>query len=605
VPDVVTAREHTRSGERVKVELRHADLADLLGETSAHLMRLGGAGDRLQVSVRASGGHQNGLYFAEIPLHNLRSQALDLSLFPLSALGAVQASSGGVSALGGSGEIAGRISLEPRALPVGRDWAVEMRGSTQQVAELGLSAGLQNKGGGGALSLSLSGGPGGYLYTDLHGTSRRRQHAEFVRGASVLQWSATPGWATLSGVIGGGRVKRGEPGPEGFERPGRHSDQDLLYASAQLRPLALFDRSTFKSKLSLYGIQHRYAFFESEPLWQSQGTSKSELTDRRLGGSTYGMSTHKWGRWGAHLSGSYTLATTQSITASRAQMGFAPTVSLFLNRRVALTLTMRADHNSERHLLWVPHAELSYMNPQRLGLSECQLRAGRAFRDPGFDERFLVGPGLLPNPKLRYEDGGWTDLRCALILRGKTRLGRWKSSSRVTAFYQELSRLILYVPLDLYRVRATDDLSVEMSGVELFTHWRSWIDRTQETPLPISLRGHLTLQRHHLTRSPFTPLPLRPTLHGWVRLSIDPLPISGWIKATGRNSVTADRFGYRRLPEALLWHLGVERRWTWNQQRLSLGLSFRNLFNAPTHDFILRPLPGRSIWLSFSIKSRP
>jgi len=74
-----------------------------------------------------------------------------------------------------------------------------------------------------------------------------------------------------------------------------------------------------------------------------------------------------------------------------------------------------------------------------------------------------------------------------------------------------------------------------------------------------------------------------------------------WLRAWGRGALSVDRYGLRALPPALFVDLGLRRAWRVGEGRVSLDVSFQNLLDARSQDALLRPLPGRSVWVGVDV----
>ena len=591
------------------MEGRHASIDDALTESGAWVQRLGGPASATQVSLRGGAGQQSALYLEGVPLHGLRSQTLDLSLLPLSLLSALSVERGGDGARDGSGAQGGRVTLSLPSPPVGARAGARLGLTTQRGADLGARVGYGGAAGGAELALAAGGGAGDFAYIDRAGLLRRRAGASYERLAGALTWEARGDLGALSGLASVGRLARGEPGPDGLDLGGAASAQRLSLGSLTLRPAA-----RRAPEVTLYATERSYVYEEGAPLWQSAAGSRFTFQDlsagARLSWSPSPLLSPPraggWGlAWGLTLSGALMRAQTGSGEGAAARGGGERALAA-LTPELALTRgswrlegAARLDLNSERGALVVPALTARWRAPAPLPLG-CHARGSRAFRDPGLDERHLRGPGLLPNPALRHEDGLWGELGCALSPPGR----RWRLSA--TGFYQRYSRLILYVPLDVYRTQARDDFGARVWGVEL-----SGAARLAPSPLPpLRLEGQLSLLTHEQRSerggeqgsSAGRPLPLRPRGFGWAALSVDLTPASLWLKARGRGPLTLDRYGLRELPAALFFDLGVRRAWALDPWRVSLDVSLQNLLDERAQDALLRPLPSRSAWVSVGVE---
>jgi len=603
----------SREGERAR-DGRHRELSELVEEGGLSVRRLGGMGSASVLSARGGGAHQLDLSLEGVPLQGAQSQGFDLSLFPSLVFQGLELSEGVLS--GGSGAQTAQLNLRLPRLEQGSSQRAELMLSTERGAELGLWAGQAGEGGALGVWLAYGGGSGAFRYRDRYGLLKRREGADFERASVGLSAQRRVADRSLSGFIALAGLERGEPGPEGLEAQRGLSEQGSVAASLRLAPIE--QRGSWAPEGQLFMSARSYLYSEDQPLWQSAEALR-HLMESRLGGARLSWGTRplasaeregeraQAGRaWeaGVTLDARYEESLISSgeeatLRHARSRLALSPRLALALPsgswQLIALSGAARLDLNSERSALWIPSLSLA-ASPS--ASARCELRFSRAFRDPSFDERYLRGPGVIPNPSLSFEDGWWTDLGCRLKLQGR------RSSAKLSAlgFSQVYERLILYVPLDPYRIQASDDAGAEVLGVTL----RAQLKHRLSAPWPVlRLEGQLTGQRHALTSPPYTPLPLRPELYAWGRLALSLRPSALWLKLSHRGALYADRYGLRTLAPATLLDLGLERSWSLSPaqaQRLSLNVALRNLLDASVRDATLRPLPGRSLWLNLSLE---
>lgn len=582
----------------------------VLKQSNVYVKSVGGVGSRMEVSQRGSAGHQQGLYLDMIPLHNVRSQSLDLSLFPSSMLSQIIIQQGGDASHGGSGEQSGRLTLMPHSIPRGRSWAAQMQSSTERAQQLSLRYGQQGSRGGFALHVSVAGGDHAYLYHTQYQVPKRRVNADFAQLSTLGQAIYRTEWSSIKTLLGFGHLARGEPGPEGLDLVGRRSDQQFYYGGVDLRLKQIKNLS-----IQSYFTIHHYRFIETNPLWQSEAGIDAEYQDRRWGLESQYDQTYQWGQWGGGVQAQWTDAKTKTINAQQQQLAFILRHQWGLTSTLRLKKSLRLDMNTNRDPQWIPFLALEFHAERTL----CDLRGSRAFRDPGFDEKYLRGPGLLANPDLRNEIGWWVDLGCQTFWKSKYLGGRQSYRWSAKLFKQSYDRMILYLPLDPYRVQASDELGSEIKGIEIRgkNQWtfKSLLQSDDKGPQhhqssqirggnlrKIELSGHLTWQDHRLNVSPFTPLPLRPTIYSSVLFTLHTSDqLKYWTHWDMRNTMASDRFAFRTLPASSLWNVGVSRTWRVTPKTLSISLEIRNVLNQSTQDIVLRPLPARSFWIALQI----
>lgn len=245
-------------------------------------------------------------------------------------------------------------------------------------------------------------------------------------------------------------------------------------------------------------------------------------------------------------------------------------------RRVTLHGLLRIDDTDDRDALLVPHAGVE-LGPLH-GLS-LVANVGRTFRDPSFDELYFVGPGIEGDPDLRPEDGLAWD--AGLRYRLGTRL-----QLEVAYFDHRYDRLILFGPVDAYRIRARADRGAVTRGVESRARLR--VGR-------LFLSATYTWLDHHFDDALAAPLPYRPTHRAYARAAWHVERAVLFTDVEARDALHSDRFGHRTVPGHALWGLGmagpVAPGWR-------VGLEIRNLLDARAVDAVHAPRPGRT-WLGW------
>ena len=560
--------------------ITHVSTADLLQDAGGLPLSNGGSAGRLELSLRGSGAQQVGLFLEGIPLHNIRRQSFDLSILPLGLIDALSVGSS-IDESMTSGVQGGRAILHLPSSQDSNPTRINMTVSSEQTAQLDgrIQTSVQQNqlliGGG------ISGGPGEFRYMDQAGIDRIRQENSHIRTGGFARWTHSD-IRHFKGIIGLSIIEREEPGPEGFTLPGRRSKQQLLFESLSGQiPL-----SSTQLKLQQYAALHSFRFTETEPLWQSRSGDAYRYQDWRIGTDAsvdFQITMNTTFRILSDLefmTSSSTLQEQSGINHHRMLMGVTVSSHHIIHPYWFIKLSTRIDHNTERSPILIPAFSLNYRQKKQ----ECAARFSRSFRDPGFDERFLTGPGLVANPDLQTEDGAWADLGCRL--RYQSIIGQL--SGGITLFAQQYKRLIIYIPLDPYRIQAQSNQGAELYGIELNSKYKF---------KAIMFNTRLTLLNHSTTESPIAPLPLRPKIWGTASILYRLTPGILSLRYNGRSSVTTDRFGFRTLPHVGTFDLTLARAW----KQVSISLSIRNILDQIRSDYVLRPLPGRSVWLSSSL----
>lgn len=599
-PITMTVTESSSSVHIVKVESN--SLREAFESLGGWGSSTGGEGSRLEIQIRGGAGQQSGLYIDDIALHSLRSKAVDLNLFAIDLLERVELKLGGDGASQGSGSMAGSLHLStPQIEGSDSRQRIKFDASTQGFGRI--SALIQPKEIGGLRSLfacSLGGGPNRFTYIDRYAWLKRREHASFQQYNGLLKLEFERSDWELKLSLGAGQLARDEPGPETFSLPGRQSDQSVFWISlSQQSPLWLIGKAHVFLTLRQSLLSLGYYFEELNPLWQSQESAVSDFKDRR--GLVSAELVGNWSRLKlsllSELSETFAKVTSQSV--ERTQAAVTPQVDWRLSPHLTWTFAYRADFNSERSPQFIPTTSFSLQSgsvrPWRAWFT-----ASLVWRDPGFDERFLTGPGLIPNPDLTPEHGRWAEVGLKKSLRLSLGSHELRAMSSIRLFTQRYQEMITFVPLDPYRIRAENVGDSQISGSEFNIRLSDSFGRLRaQFELQASALDHQTLH------SPKAPLPLRPSFFGYGRSAliwnlIDGR-LEGWMSVSARDKVSVDRFGERTLPTRGILSLGVLRSWQWNY-RWQLATKVTNLNHTSSYDFALYPIPGRSFWVSLSVQ---
>ena len=218
------------------------------------------------------------------------------------------------------------------------------------------------------------------------------------------------------------------------------------------------------------------------------------------------------------------------------------------------------------------------------GWIEGRLNYSKTFRDPSFDELYFVGTGIAGNPDLKHEDGWSIDGGISIRLKRPIR-----AKISMTAYRNVFRRIILFLPIDAYRVRATDDHGAITRGIEFGT--QMWLD-----PFWLKLNHHWQDARFRDSKSK---LPYRPDHRIVARIGGTWGPLEPWVGYTAQSDVTSDRFGLRSLPAYYLLDGGIR---IAGPANVEVTLDARNILDRRGHvDAVHLPLPGRSFYLGFRV----
>lgn len=604
-----------KEGQQRVYQGKQQELSDLVEEEGLSVRRAGGIGSRSMLSIRGGGGHQLEVNLEGVPLQGSLSQGFDLSMFPSFTLDAIEVNEGVLS--GESGAQTAQLTLRLPKLQPGTQGKAQLAFSSERGTELGAWAGRAGSQGGVGAWLSGGGGSGAFTYRDRYDLLQRRLGASYLRGSAGVIGAWRIGKHRLSSFTSFSSLQRGEPGPEGQENYGGNRDQQSVLLSIKFDQDSSWNRKDLFDFLipqtQIFVHQKSDLYQEEMGLWQNT-REQAYLNETWDSGFKLAWIFRRFENQDQYLKNRFNLQLNTEIQGRWEQVKLYDGLdeeSEFHRYRLSITPTfqvgrtvpwigimifksaLRLDLNTERPQIWVPSVAMQ-IRPQ--SWFYCEARMSSAFRDPSFDERYVRGSGILPNPSLRSEDGWWADLGCTF----KKKVHRMRSKLSLLTFKQSYDRLILFIPLDPYRIQASDAEGASVHGLTL--EGQSSLRFVAPWPI-IKIDGRLTIQEHHLTSAPYTPLPLRPLYEGWSRATFLLRPSEFWLKYIQRSPLYADRYGLRTLSEISLVHLGLSRTWrTALTQRIKVDVSMRNIFDARRRDAILRPLPGRSVWIHLSFE---
>lgn len=560
------------------------DLLD--GVPDGHVRRTGAIGRAQTLQLRGVSGQQVVVWLDDIPLTGARGGGFDLSTLPTAYVDHIDVVRGPAAAEYGSGGIGGAILLRTRPVAPGWSSRARLMGGSEGLAHLD---GAWAWGEAGWDVLAAGTGlhtEGAYRYRDTNGAIRTRQNSEVDRVAGLARGRVRVGTSgRLTLLAEGLEDRRGEPGREQFESTTAASRQARALGAVSWDDDAV-GGSDLGARLTTWYAQRRYRF-ENPDRGDQRASLLYDAADRTVGG----RARFRWFGAASHLpsvtlegvrEAADTLTDDGRAEASRSESRLRGAAILsdevwLLDERLTFAALLRADAASGREVAWVPKVGAVY-RPRRWFALRGNL--GRVFRDPGFDELYFESAGIFGNPNLRFEDGiGW-DAGLELRLGSAAVIeGTW--------FSQRMDRLILFVPVDAFRVRAEDRFGARIDGQSL---------RIAGRLRPLRLDAVYTHLDATFTETPRAPLPYRPAhrLHGRLGVKIEAAELYGAVEA--RSSVTSDRFGQRTLEGYGTWTVGVEGPVGGG---FHAAVAIRNLADhLGAVDALQEPLPGRTFLLS-------
>ncbi|MCB9534671.1 MAG: TonB-dependent receptor [Myxococcales bacterium] len=553
-----------------------ADLGDLLDAASGvEVRRTGGEGRAQAVQLRGAGAHQVAVFLDGVPLQGGRGGGLDLAAVPLAWLDEVTVVRGAAAAIDGSGAQGGVLRLRLRRAGFGDQGRARLRLGAGEL--VGVDGGWAHGDADAGLVVLATAqqAEGDFPYRDARGDLRTRRNAAHRQGGLLLHGRLRAGGGELSALLEGFANARGEPGPEQFEDLDAESAAQRGQAAA--RWVAELDDGRWAVEALAFGRVQGWQFDDPSPADATAATAVRQV-DQLQGARAQGSWRPEGHALTVALDGRRDAATTRAEDApdrDEARLAGALTAveAWTPHAKVTLIGALRLDAAQGRDPLPVPAAGVVFRPHRKLTL---RANVGRAFRDPSFDELYFVGPGVRGDPDLRPEDGWAVD--GAIQLHPNRRL-----LIELAAFHQRYDRLILFVPINAFQVRATDDRGATLTGVEARVELR--LNRLTA----VAGYDHL---RHAFAHAPHAPLPYRPRHAGFGALALHLRRATLHTTVRARGEVHSDVFGQRTLPAYTTWDVGAEGDLG---HGFAAGLTARNVLDARALDAVQQPLPGRTL----------
>ncbi len=570
--------------QRVQIKNQHISITDVLQENNIYIQQNGDLHQGFKPSIRASSAQNQGVELQGIPIQNARSQSFDFSLLPLSLFQSLEIEKGSNSALYGSGYQSGKISLQIDDQIAGKHIKFKTQGASTRIFEQSIQVKNTTLTEGYQLGLSYTFGDNAFLYQNPLGINERRENNAQNRIAQLSHWHKQGKFGEISVFGGFSLLDRQEAPLENQLSANRFSKhQFYLFGINYLLP---FEQSEWRIKA--YGNVYNYAFTDPLPTWQNNKQNTFKLNDQRAGTMVEGhIPVIKDLSFKLKLQYEWLQATgsffNQSL--SHRKQWIQASGFQYQIKNIQISTYLRLDYLKQRGLIAVPYTELKWEIHTQLAM---QSRMGKAFRDAGFDELYMNAVGVVPNPNLKLEEGQWLDL--SLLWASKEN----KAHVSLTYFYQQYDKMIIYIPLDPYRIQAQDRFKTQMQGLELQVNLELPIHPNYK----LKFQHQSSLIHHHFTSSPYTPIPLKPFAYAFTRFSLDQSKekYQFFIQYFYRSSLSADRFNLRHLPNIHRIDLGINKIY----QAFELSFLIRNLLDTPMYDVILRPLPAISFWITAS-----
>lgn len=565
------------------------DLGALLDRAPGlRILRGGDAGGRQTVQLRGAAGHQVAVLLDGVPLGGGRGGAVDLGALPPAMLERVEVVRGAAGAAYGSGAQGGALHLRTRRF----DDAVadvRLRGGSFGLLQADAAAGVGGRGADGLLMLGASRAAGDFDYTDAQGRPGVRLNNDHRRLSGLARGRLETGGVEVSALGFGLAEARGEPGVDQFPDPDARSERGQWLASAAAEGDGLDGRLVWRAQG--WWLGRRGALTAAGSRADDRWTSREDAAGLRAMGDWHGFEWHRpslavEGRIEAVEVGD-ALNPAADVDATR--LGGAATLAWEVEPCHAFRVVplVRLDALQGRDAMWVPKLGAAWHVIDGPGAMDgiddfsVTLRAnvGSLFRDPSFDELYFRAPGVEGDPDLRPEEGWGADAGVTLDVS----LGMASMTLDAMLFAQRFDRIILFVPVDAYTLRAVDDFAAAVDGAEVALRLAVG---------PVALEGTWLWQDARFTSAPAAPLPDRPGHRLMALLRATLGPIEPFAVARWHGEVSVDRFGSRTRPGYALLDAGLAARLP---AGFDVAAELRNALDGQAFDLLQRPLPGRSV----------
>ncbi len=552
------------------------------------VVRSGDAGRGQTVQLRGAGGHQVGVLLDGVPLTAIRGVAVDLSTLPPALLDRVEVMRGAAGAAYGSGAQGGVLRLHTRAVR-GPEADARLRGGSFGLLQGDGAVAYGGPAADGLLVVSGSRAAGDFDYADAQGRPATRLNNDHQRLGGLLRGRLRLGGVEASALAHGVWEERGEPGSD--QRP----DFDARTARDQALAALAVEGDAADGRLVWRGqgwwLRRRSTFDDpTGPVERVPARVDDRSAGARLSAEWHGFEGQ---RPSVAVEGHHAHAESRSPTEESGERrpGGAATVGWEVDAVEGLRVApiVRLDARAGRDVMVVPKLGLAWAALDRPALRvTARANAGRLFRDPGFDELYVRGPGIRGDPSLRPEDGWGGDV--GLTVRAD--VGPLRATLDGMLFAQRYDRLILFVPADAYTIEAQDDFAAAVDGAELALRL-GWG--------PLRFEGTWLGQDARFTTAPRVALPDRPSHRLLGMLSATLGPVRPFALGRWHSTIPADRFGSRTRPGYGVLDAGLAAALP---AGFSASAAVGNVLDVQAFDLLQRPLPRRSVVVEIGWSSR-
>jgi outer membrane cobalamin receptor len=435
----------------------------LRGRAGVQLRSDGGFGRRISLSFRGTDNQQALVLVDDIPLNSALGGGFDLSLLDVAGFSRMEVYRGS-SALFGGAALGGVVRLvpsgAPAALPSG---AARLLTGAFGTFQLSGASSVPWQSGHATAAWTLRQSSGDFVFLDTNGAERQRQNND-SRGLSLhltANQRLTEAW-TLDFIALGHLEARGIPGVEQFPTPGARQDTRFsllsIKASGELHRTAL--------RLQAWHRLQSVNFSDPSPAFPPP------IRNEQLG-QAVGTSTQAQWLFGAHaltarFEASHEWANLEQTRArssrSRQQAAVVAHYEVWLlHDLLTLHAAARAEGITDIGAVLLP--ELGLVLRPGAGFT-LRARGARSFRLPSFEELYFDSGAIRGNPNLNPEDAWGADIGVAWEV-------PWLSAE-VSAFWQEIDNLILFLPKTALLIEATDSKAARSRGVEVEVKARPW-----------------------------------------------------------------------------------------------------------------------------------
>jgi outer membrane receptor protein involved in Fe transport len=584
------------------------DLGDALaGVSGVSVRRSSSLGQPAFASVRGGNPRQMTVLLNGIRVGAPVGIGFDIGGLSTSWIDEVDIHRGAAATTWGSGALTGAMNLRTHP-PDEEGWRGETTAMGGSFGTLGFQGGASGTVETVAAEVDASwrGSKGDFGFVDEQNTFHRRTNNAHRQVSVAGSGRADLNGTTLESALVYENLSRGAPGPsefqEQYDRAHVDSNRTIATLGADHRTLASGAWGVLDLHADAGYVRRRLSYtnpdafmgggsFESDALQQA-GSAVTRLSGFFEAGHIAHLTVE--GRT-EHYRSTASVGAGSGLSADRQTLGVGLSDEwLLLEDRLSLIGGLRTELVAGRRGLEVPVMPAAGVVWRALPWMDVKTNVGVSHRTPDFDELYLQTETVRGNPDLQPERATNWDLGVHF------HPSDFPLSGRLTGFFSDIRRTILFLPQTAYRIAAENLEGARAGGLEA----RAALSFEPR----FRLGAAYTWTEAHLTESPGTQLPHRPRHRAHLSsraefAGLGPLEALHSLELTAaadvRSRVNLGNFGNLTNPPFWRLDLGLAVAPT---PTVAFGLQARNVTNnTKGADSLQRPLPGRAFFASFTV----